>query len=305
MKRRRVAVGFFRERGKTKPITKSAGQHKKIVRHPKQFNNISPGNRVTQIAKSEFNLLKKHSRRIVLAGSIRRRKPNPSDIDFVIIPKNAKAKAAIYEHASKYKIRARGAQLLSYWRLPRKKCQVDIYFAEPEYLGAMIMFATGPGEYNIALRAKAIAQGLKLNQYGVWKDNRRVGKATTEREVYAALMYPYKSPELRGLSDKEAEKRFGVKPGQRVLRGGGKAKRCPKYWCEPYELVVYHDEDFVIIRYPAAKKGKFGFQVIPITKDYKRLDDWEICPEPYSLEIAKQLMERNRERVQAYKRGKV
>jgi hypothetical protein len=169
---------------------------------------------------------------------------------------------------------------------------------------SMIMFATGPGEYNIALRAKAIAQGLKLNQYGVFKDNRRVGKATTEREVYDALMYPYKSPELRGLSEKEAEQRFGVKPGQRVLRGGGKAKGCPKHWAEPYEKVVYHDDDFVIIEYPAAKKGKFGHQVIPITKDYKRLDDWEICPEPYSLEAAKRLMERTRKAVQAYKREK-
>jgi len=220
MKVKRQVVGFYRDKGKTKPITQSVSKlkRKKIVRKPKRFNAVGPSNRVTHVAKSEFNLLKKYSRRIVLAGSIRRRKPNPSDIDFVIIPKNAKAKAAIYEHASKYKIRAQGDQLLSYWRLPGKKCQVDIYFAEPEYMGAMTMFVTGPGEYNIALRAKAIGQGFKLNQYGVWKGNRRVGKATTEREVYDALMYPYKSPELRGLSDKEAEKQFGVKLGQRVLR---------------------------------------------------------------------------------------
>jgi DNA polymerase (family 10) len=219
MKRSRSVVGFYKERGKTKPITKSAAQlrQKKVVAKSRRFKSVSPSNEVVRLAKREYAFLRKYAKRIEIAGSIRRRKPDPSDIDFVIIPKSVEAKQAIYKHAEKYKIRARGEQLLSYWLLPRKRAQVDIYFADSQHYGAMLLFVTGPGEYNIALRAKAITQGLKLNQYGVWKGAKLLG-SQTEREVYDALLYPYKSPELRGLSDKEAEERFGIKPGQRVLR---------------------------------------------------------------------------------------
>jgi hypothetical protein len=215
----RAVVGFYRDKGKTKPITKSVSKlnQKKVVVKSRGFKGVAPSTEVGRLARREYAVLKKYTKRIDIAGSIRRRKPDPTDIDFVIIPKSAEAKQAIYKHAENYKIRAQGSQLLSYWLLPRKRAQVDIYFAEPQTHGAMLLFATGPGEYNIALRAKAIAQGLKLNQYGVWKGNKCLG-SKTERDVYDALLYPYKSPELRGLSDKEAKKRFGAEPGQRVLR---------------------------------------------------------------------------------------
>lgn len=220
MKQKRAAIGFYRDKGKTKPICKSDAElnRKRLVVRSHGFKGVAPSNEVTRLARREHAFLKKYAKRIDLAGSIRRRKPDPSDIDFVIIPKNAEAKQAIYKHAEKYRIRARGERLLSYWLLPRKRAQVDIYFAEPEYYGAMLLFATGPGDYNIALRGKAISQGLKLNQYGVKKGDKYVGSARTEKDVYAALFYPYKSPELRGLSAKEAKHRFGAKSGQRVLR---------------------------------------------------------------------------------------
>jgi DNA polymerase/3'-5' exonuclease PolX len=222
-KQRRKALGFFTGKdGKTHPITKSDHQlnRKRIVKNSRSFKGVSPGNEITRLAKREYAFLHRCAKRIDLAGSIRRKKPNPSDIDIVMIPKSAAAKQAIYKHAGQYKVRARGEKLLSYWLLPRKRAQVDIYFAKPQHYGAMLLFSTGPGEYNIALRAKAIAQGLRLNQYGVFKGNKCLG-SKTEREVYDALLYPYKSPELRGLSDKEAGQRFGAKPGQRIIRGGG------------------------------------------------------------------------------------
>ena len=41
-----------------------------------------------------------------------------------------------------------------------------------------------------------MARGLKINEYGVFRDGRRVG-GRTEEEVFAAVKLPYIEPELR------------------------------------------------------------------------------------------------------------
>lgn len=207
--------GFFTKDRKVRPITAPV-QSTIIIRPSRLLSPLETAEptKVIQVAWEEYDTLKPLASRIDVAGSIRRREPKPADIDIVIIPKSAKAKEAIYEHASQYKIRAKGEQLLSYWK---KGVQIDIYFAEPEYYGSMLMFTTGPGTYNIALRRLAGSQGLKLNQYGVWKGNRCIG-SRTEADVYEALGHKFKSPELRGLSEREARTRYGIKPGQRIIR---------------------------------------------------------------------------------------
>jgi len=74
-------------------------------------------------------------------------------------------------------------------------------------------------------------------------------------------------------------------------------------WGLPEERIVYKDRDFLIVRYPARTKTKFCYEVIPITKEGKRLDDWQICPEPSTFPAAKRLMERYRKQVRNHKRG--
>jgi len=275
VKQKRAIVGFYRDKGKTKPITQSVAWQKKIVAKTHRFKGVAPSNEVTRLAQKELSILRKYSKKIELAGSIRRRKPNPSDIDFVIIPRNDAAKQAIYKHAEKYKIRARGTQLLSYWLLPRKRAQVDIYFAEPKHYGAMLLFATGPGDYNIALRKKAIVQGLKLNQYGVWKGNRCKG-SRTEQDIYKALGKDFKSPELRGLTDSEICRKFGVSPGTRVLKHGEKTHT---HWMaqgktqtrKTHRISLIHKDVFSRLRH-GMETGDFNsFYKKNFTDDFKRL----------------------------------
>jgi len=198
MNSNRIVVAFRKDRaaGKTHPITKSVAKlsQKKVVVKSHIFKGVSPSNEVARLAKREYAFLKKYAKRIDLAGSIRRRKPDPSDIDFVIIPKNAEAKQAIYKHAEKYKIRARGPHLLSYWLLPRKRAQVDIYFAKPSYYGAMMLFATGPGGHNIGLRVFAKKQGKKLSQYGLFNSHGQLIASRTEKDIYRGLGRTYKGP---------------------------------------------------------------------------------------------------------------
>jgi len=77
-------------------------------------------------------------------------------------------------------------------------------------------------------------------------------------------------------------------------------------WALHEEKIVYDDEDFVIVRFLAAPgKSKTGFiyEVIPKSKKGGRLDDWQICPEPDTLEKAMKLVERNRQTVRRYKKA--
>jgi DNA polymerase (family 10) len=74
--------------------------------------------------------------------------------------------------------------------------QVDLrVVAESEY-GAALQYFTGSKDHNVALRALAQKQGLKLSEYGLFRGEKRVA-GRTEKEVYAALGLPCIEPELR------------------------------------------------------------------------------------------------------------
>jgi DNA polymerase (family X) len=78
--------------------------------------------------------------------------------------------------------------------------QVDIYRTDPENFGAMLLFLTGPQQYNIIMRAKAKRKGMLLNQKGLYdRETRELIASRTEKEIYDAMGLDYKEPELRGV----------------------------------------------------------------------------------------------------------
>ncbi len=66
----------------------------------------------------------------------------------------------------------------------------------PESFGAALHYFTGSKAHNIAVRKLGIERGLKINEYGVWRGEKRVA-GETEESVYAAVALPYIEPELR------------------------------------------------------------------------------------------------------------
>ena len=79
--------------------------------------------------------------------------------------------------------------------------QVDLRVVEPDAFGAAMLYFTGSKDHNIALRERAIARGLSLNEYGLHemkdgKAGRRIA-SKTEEEVYQALDLAWIPPELR------------------------------------------------------------------------------------------------------------
>jgi DNA polymerase (family X) len=76
--------------------------------------------------------------------------------------------------------------------------QADLRLVPAESRGAAMQYFTGSKSHNIALRDRAIARGLKLNEYGLFRtDDGALVAGRTEAEIYDALGLAEIPPELR------------------------------------------------------------------------------------------------------------
>jgi DNA polymerase (family 10) len=134
-------------------------------------------------------------REAVVAGSLRRRRDSVGDIDVLVVSDHGNA---VTKHFATYpafrEVLARGTKRAS--AVLASGLQVDLRIVPPESFGAALLYFTGSKAYNIELRRRAIARGLKLNEYGLFKGERRVAGAT-EESIYAALDLPWAAPEQR------------------------------------------------------------------------------------------------------------
>lgn len=77
--------------------------------------------------------------------------------------------------------------------------QVDIYRTDPESFGAMMLYLTGPLEFNLMTRSRAKKRGMVLNQKGIFdRETKELIASRTEKDMFDALGLPYKNPEDRG-----------------------------------------------------------------------------------------------------------
>jgi DNA polymerase (family 10) len=130
-----------------------------------------------------------------VAGSYRRRRETVGDLDILATGKrgcDVIDRFVAYEAVAE--VLAEGRTKASV-RL-RSGLQVDLRLVDEKSYGAALYYFTGSKAHNIALRKLARARGLKINEYGVFKGERRRGGAT-EEEVSAAVDLPWIPPELR------------------------------------------------------------------------------------------------------------
>lgn len=160
----------------------------------------------------------------MIAGSIRRQKPEVNDIDIVAMPKGMVAVGPLGVPVSfpentvwsllipkelkkiGLKVEASGQELL--------RCsfadgfQVDVYRARPETWGVILLVRTGSKAHNVKLCTLARNMGLMLSaSQGVlayWIDGKRVpegkGKviaSRSEEDIFAALKLGYIEPKNR------------------------------------------------------------------------------------------------------------
>jgi DNA polymerase (family 10) len=80
--------------------------------------------------------------------------------------------------------------------LTKQGIQCDLRVVEEESYGAALHYFTGSKEHNIRIRQLAQDRGLKVNEYGVFKGEKKIAGGA-EEEIFAAVGLPYIPPELR------------------------------------------------------------------------------------------------------------
>jgi len=135
--------------------------------------------------------------RIEVAGSIRRWKETVKDIDILTTSKHPEKVMDVFvknPHVSR--VLAQGPTKSSI--ITEDGVQVDLRVVDEDSFGAALQYFTGSKQHNIKLREMAVRAGLKINEYGVFKEpgEKRIG-GKHEEEVYKALKLGYIPPELR------------------------------------------------------------------------------------------------------------
>ena len=132
---------------------------------------------------------------LAVAGSYRRRRETIGDLDLLVTCDDGDAVmrrfAAYPDLATVVSLGPTRATVKL-----RGGLQVDLRAVEPAAYGAALLYFTGSKAHNVELRKLAQAQGLKLNEYGLYRGTKRVAGAT-EAEVYEKLGLDWIAPELR------------------------------------------------------------------------------------------------------------
>ena len=133
--------------------------------------------------------------RVTVAGSFRRRKETIGDLDILVTCKKASpvvSRFVSYEQVSQ--VLSQGSTRSTV--LLDSGIQVDLRVVPEASYGAALYYFTGSKAHNVAVRGLAAKKGFKVNEYGVFKGERRVA-GQSEEELFRKLGLRYIEPELR------------------------------------------------------------------------------------------------------------
>lgn len=133
--------------------------------------------------------------KVIIAGSYRRGKDTVGDLDMLA---TGKVKNNIMEHFGRFPeidaTIAMGSTRATV--LLHNGIQVDLRVVSEESYGAALHYFTGNKAHNIQVRRIGQKRGLKINEYGVYKGEKRIA-GKTEKSVFRAVGLPWIEPELR------------------------------------------------------------------------------------------------------------
>jgi DNA polymerase (family 10) len=147
--------------------------------------------------------------RIELAGSLRRRKETIGDVD--ILAELEGDGTPVVDHFVSFSGAQRvvGAGSTKGSIVLHSGLQVDLRVIPSRSFGAALQYFSGSKEHNVAVRSRAVRQGLRVNEWGVFRvpeteDDEPIGKedgerlaGDTEQSVYEVLGMSWVPPELR------------------------------------------------------------------------------------------------------------
>jgi DNA polymerase (family 10) len=136
------------------------------------------------------------------AGSLRRSKEVIGDIDLLASSrKPAEVIECFVAQPGIIKVTAQGDTKASV--ILEGGLQSDLRVVSDREYPFALMYFTGNKEHNIVMRQRAIARGLRLNEYGLFKSKEETREpkllvaCRDEAEIFAKLDLPYIEPELR------------------------------------------------------------------------------------------------------------
>ena len=147
--------------------------------------------------------------RIELAGSLRRRKETIGDVD--ILAELEGDGTPVVDHFVSFSGAQRvvGAGSTKGSIVLHSGLQVDLRVIPSRSFGAALQYFSGSKGHNVAVRSRAVRQGLRVNEWGVFRvpeteDDEPIGKedgerlaGDTEQSVYEVLGMSWVPPELR------------------------------------------------------------------------------------------------------------
>jgi len=190
----------------------------------KKVENIKRGIHLLKQSKGRMNLgiafpiakrivetlrEKAGSKKIEWAGSLRRMRENIGDIDILATGPDKEKIIHIFTHLPEVKeVLASGETKASV--IVEGGIQIDLRVVEEDSYGAALQYFTGSKGHNIHLRGIAKAKGIKINEYGVFKGEKKIG-GKEEEDVYRVLGMDWIEPELReDRGEIEAAKEMGL-----------------------------------------------------------------------------------------------
>ena len=136
------------------------------------------------------------------AGSLRRFRETIGDIDFLV---SSKQPAAVIDFFTSQpgilSVSAKGETKASV--VLAGGIQADLRVVSDREFPFALAYFTGSKEHNIVMRQRAIARGLRLNEYGLFKSNEETRdpkllvQCQTEEDIFAKLDLAYVPPEIR------------------------------------------------------------------------------------------------------------
>jgi DNA polymerase (family 10) len=171
----------------------------KGIEYIKRGTDRQPLGRVLPLAEDIIRRMKDAAPvdKIEVAGSIRRVKEMVKDIDILTTSKHPeKVMDSFVGLPQVSRVLTHGPTRSSV--ITEEGIQVDLRVVDEDSFGAALQYFTGSKQHSIRLREMALKAGLKLNEYGVFKEpgDKRIG-GKTEAEMYKALKLPWIPPELR------------------------------------------------------------------------------------------------------------
>ena len=193
------------------------------------------------------------------AGSIRRMKETIGDIDYLVAASDPERVIDFFVKMPEVQEVLGRGQAKAFVKLA-SGIDADLLVVPEESWGSALQYFTGSKEHSVQLRKIAISKGLRLNEWGVFKDDKRIA-GTTEEEVYKILGLQWIPPEIR------------ENAGEMELGRQGKVPKLVEYGSLKGDLQVHSEnsDGTATIEEMARGAKAFGLDYIAITDHTKSL----------------------------------